>query len=129
MVPDIHAKFEPSNMATFLRTDTKNIKHFFKFNWVTGSPPTVDTSLASWFPTYMQRLRRAMWRHFFGRTHKNTKHFFKFNWVTGSPPTFYRLLASWYPTYMHIVIISYSSCADQYGDMSSDGHKQTLNKF
>ena len=48
------------------------------------------------------------------------KSFFKFNWVTGSPPKFDTLLASWYPTYMQSFIISHSSCADQYGDMSAD---------
>ena len=45
---------------------------------------------------------------------------FKFNWVTGSPPKCYTLLASWNPTYMQSFIISHSSCAEQYGDMSSD---------
>ena len=44
----------------------------------------------------------------------------KFNWVTGSPPKFDTLLASWYPTYMQSFIISHSSCAEQYGDMSAD---------
>ena len=29
-------------------------KTFYKFNWVTGSPPKFDTFLASWYPTYMQ---------------------------------------------------------------------------
>ena len=29
-------------------------KYFFKFNWVTGSPPKFDTLLASCYPTYMQ---------------------------------------------------------------------------
>ena len=39
------------------------------------------------------------------------------------------LLASWYPTYMQHFIISHSSCAEQYGDMSSDTqtHSQTKN--
>ena len=39
---------------------------------------------------------------------------------TGSSPKFDTLLASWYPTYMQIFIISHSSCAEQYGDMSAD---------
>ena len=47
----------------------------------------------------------------------------KCNWVTGSPPNFDTLFPSWYPTYMQSFIISHSSCAEQYGDMSSD--KQT----
>ena len=55
---------------------------------------------------------------------KTTKTLKKFNWVTGSPPNFYTLLASWYPTYMQSFIISHSSCAEQYGDMSSEGHKK-----
>ena len=61
-------------------------------------------------------MRRAIWRHVFG--HKPVKTFFKFSWVTGSPPKFDTLLASWYPTYMQSFIISHSSCAEQYGDMS-----------
>ena len=50
------------------------------------------------------------------------------NWVTGSPPKFDTLLASWYPTYMQSFIISHSSCAEQYGDMSSDtqNHLHTI---
>ena len=60
MVPDIHAKFhnQPFAMRRAIwrhvvgRTQTKLI--FFKFNWVTGSPPKFDTLLASWYPTYMQ---------------------------------------------------------------------------
>ena len=46
------------------------------------------------------------------------KRFFKFNWVTESPPKFDTLLASWYPTCLQSFIISHSSCAEQYGDMS-----------
>ena len=56
--------------------------------------------------------------------HKKTLILFLFNWVTGSPPKFDTLLASWYPTYMQSFIISHSSCVEQYGDMSSDGHKK-----
>ena len=40
-------------------------------------------------------------------------------WVTDT------LLASWYPTYMQTFIISHSSCAEQYGDMSSDTQTHT----
>ena len=43
-----------------------------------------------------------------------------FNWVTWSPPKFDTLLASWYPK--ESFMISHSSCAEQYGDMSSDRH-------
>ena len=60
------------------------------------------------------------------RTHRLThRHPFFFNWVTGSPPNFDTLLASWYPTYMQSFIISHSSCAEQYGDMSSDKQAHT----
>ena len=51
---------------------------------------------------------------------QTSKNVLKFNWVTGSPPKFDTLLASWYPTYMQSFIISHSSCAEQYGDMSAD---------
>ena len=51
---------------------------------------------------------------------KKIKTFFKCNWVTGSPPKFDTLWASWYLTYMQSFIISHSSCAEKYGDMSSD---------
>ena len=52
-------------------------------------------------------------------THTHKKYnFLKFNWITGSPPKFDTLLASWYPTYKQSFIISHSSCAEQYGDMS-----------
>ena len=49
----------------------------------------------------------------------------KFNLVTGSPPKVDTLLASWYPTYMQSFIISHSTCAEQYGDMSADTHTHT----
>ena len=50
----------------------------------------------------------------------------KCNWVTGSPPKFDTLLAVWYRTYMQSFIISHSSCAEQYGDMSPDTHTHTI---
>ena len=67
-------------------------------------------------------------------SHRHTHNtFFKFNWVTGSPPKSDTLLASWYPTYMQSFIISHSSCAEQYGDMSSDtqthSHRHTQQTF
>ena len=49
----------------------------------------------------------------------------KFNWVTGSPPKFETLLSSWYSTCMQSFIISHSSCAEQYGDMSADTQTHT----
>ena len=54
-----------------------------------------------------------------------TETFFKFNWVTGSLPKFDTLLASWYPTYIQSFIISHSSCAEQYVNMSSDTQTQS----
>ena len=40
------------------------------------------------------------------------------------------MLAVWYPTYMQSFIISHSSCAEQYGDMSADTqmwtHRHTI---
>ena len=58
-------------------------------------------------------------------TNEIFKTFLKLNWLTGSPPKFDTLLASWYPTYMQSFLISHSSCADQYGDMSADTHIHT----
>ena len=43
----------------------------------------------------------------------------------GQHKKFDTLLASWYPTYMQSFIISHSSCAEQYGDMSSDTRTHT----
>ena len=116
-------------MATCLRTDTKNIK---KINWVTGSPPQFDTLLASWYPTYMQSFIIShsscaeQYGDVFGRTKKSP--FFLFNWFTGSPPKFDTLLVSWYPRYMQSFIISHPSCAEQYGNMSSDRLTHTHKK-
>ena len=53
-----------------------------------------------------------------------TIHLKKMNLVAGSPPKFDTLLASWHPTYMQSFIISHYSCAEQYGDMSSDDKKK-----
>ena len=50
----------------------------------------------------------------------------KCNWVTGSPPKFDTLLAVRYRTYMQSFIISNSSRAEQYGDMSPDTHIHTI---
>ena len=81
-------------------------------------------------------MRRAIWRHVFGQTQK-TQICFQFHLVTGSSPKFDTLLASWYPTYMQSFIISHSSYAEQYGDMSSnrlthsltESHTQKNTKF
>ena len=54
--------------------------------------------------------------------------FKKCNWITRSPPKYDTLLASWYPTYMQSLIISHSSCAEQYGDMSADTETHTLTR-
>ena len=51
---------------------------------------------------------------------KHRKKIVKLQNLIGSPPKFDTLLAVWYPTYMQSFIISHSSCAEQYGDMSSD---------
>ena len=60
----------------------KFLKRFLKCNWVTGSPPKFDKSLASWYPTYILVhakfhnqpfiMRRAIWRHVFGQTNSST---------------------------------------------------------
>ena len=53
------------------------------------------------------------------------KRVLQFNLVSGSPPKVDTLLASWYPTYMQSFIISHSTCAEQYGDMSADTQTHT----
>ena len=62
-----------------------------------------------------------LWRHLADSNEPNFihKNVFKFNWVTGSPPKFDALLASWYPT-RHTCKV----CAEQNGDMYSEGHKK-----
>ena len=69
---------------------------------------------------------RAASRLWYVKQRKKMSNVLKFNWVTGSPPKFETLLASWYPTYMQSFIISHSSCAEQYGDMSADTQIHTL---
>ena len=72
---------------------------------------------------YILLLFIERWRHLADSNEPNfiNKNVIKFNWVTGSPTKCDdTLVASWYPTYMQSFIISHSSCAEQYGDMSSD---------
>ena len=89
-------------------------------------------------PTYMQSFiishssRVEQYGDMSSDSRNNTiSNFLKMNWVIGSPPKFDTLLASLYLTYMHSFIISHSSCAEQYGDMSSEGltHSDTHTFF
>ena len=81
-------------------------------------------------------LHRTIWRHLADSNEPNfinKNDFFNLLNLIGSLPKFDTMLASWYPTYMQSFIISHSSCAEQYGDMSSDRlahtHKKNNNIF
>ena len=91
----------------------------------TGSPQTLDTLLASWYPTCMQRflISHSSCEEQYGDMSSERQN--------NTIQSFDTLLASWYPTYVQSFIISHSSCAEQYGDMSSERltHSYTPKRF